>query len=105
MLARMLRTLHTTPLRSYLDGLPRGEAAKLATRLGISSIYLLQLAARQKQAVTRVAREPSPELCVRIEEETGGAVTRQDMRPADWHRIWPELRATPAAPESATAAA
>lgn len=26
-----------------------------------------------------------------IERFTGGAVTRQQMRPADWADIWPEL--------------
>ena len=36
-------------------------------------------------------RKPSPENCVSIEVATGGQVTRQDLRPDDWHRIWPEL--------------
>jgi DNA-binding transcriptional regulator YdaS (Cro superfamily) len=38
-------------------------------------------------------RVPSPENCVVIERATGGVVTRQDLRPADWERIWPELSA------------
>lgn len=29
--------------------------------------------------------------CVQIEEATGGAVTRRDLRPDDWREIWPEL--------------
>jgi DNA-binding transcriptional regulator YdaS (Cro superfamily) len=29
--------------------------------------------------------------CVVIERETKGAVTRKDLRPDDWHLIWPEL--------------
>jgi len=29
-------------------------------------------------------------LCVRIERETGGEVTRKDLR-SDWREIWPEL--------------
>ena len=29
--------------------------------------------------------------CVLIEQRTGGAVTRQEIRPRDWHLIWPEL--------------
>lgn len=37
------------------------------------------------------------EWCARIEIATNGAVTRRDLRPTDWMRIWPEL-ATPAAP-------
>lgn len=36
-------------------------------------------------------RQPSPESCVAIEQATKGAVTRQDLRPDDWPRIWPEL--------------
>ena len=36
-------------------------------------------------------RIPSPENCVAIERATSGAVTRRDLRPDDWHRIWPEL--------------
>ena len=33
----------------------------------------------------------SPELAVSIERESGGAVKRQELRPDDWTRIWPEL--------------
>lgn len=29
--------------------------------------------------------------CVPIERAVGGAVTRRDLRPADFHLIWPEL--------------
>lgn len=29
--------------------------------------------------------------CVQIEQATGGAVTRRDLRPDDWAEIWPEL--------------
>lgn len=29
--------------------------------------------------------------CIDIETATNGAVTRQHLRPDDWHRIWPEL--------------
>lgn len=32
-------------------------------------------------------------LAVSIERESGGAVTRQELRPNDWASIWPELRA------------
>jgi DNA-binding transcriptional regulator YdaS (Cro superfamily) len=36
---------------------------------------------------TRVA----PEHCVVIERETGGEVTRKQLRPDDWWNFWPEL--------------
>jgi DNA-binding transcriptional regulator YdaS (Cro superfamily) len=32
-----------------------------------------------------------PEHCAAIEQATGGKVTRRDLRPEDWARIWPEL--------------
>lgn len=31
------------------------------------------------------------EHCAAIEQATGGKVTRRDLRPDDWQRIWPEL--------------
>ncbi len=31
------------------------------------------------------------EHCAAIESATEGAVTRRELRPDDWHRIWPEL--------------
>jgi DNA-binding transcriptional regulator YdaS (Cro superfamily) len=36
-------------------------------------------------------RRPSPENCVSLEQATGGVVTRRDLRPDDWQKIWPEL--------------
>jgi DNA-binding transcriptional regulator YdaS (Cro superfamily) len=36
-------------------------------------------------------RRPSPENCVSLEKATDGLVTRQDLRPDDWKKIWPEL--------------
>jgi DNA-binding transcriptional regulator YdaS (Cro superfamily) len=32
-----------------------------------------------------------PEYCALIEKATGAAVTRKDLRPLDWQKIWPEL--------------
>ena len=40
-------------------------------------------------------RPPAPELCVLLERESKGAVTRREMRPDDWQRIWPELAELP----------
>lgn len=49
-------------------------------------------------------RAPSPENCVAIEQATAGAVSRRELRPDDWHRIWPEL-VTPEHPAPEQAAA
>lgn len=39
--------------------------------------------------------------CVAIEQMTNGLVTRQELRPDDWHLIWPELAAQSASEASA----
>lgn len=36
-------------------------------------------------------RQPDPANAVLIERATDGLVTRKDLRPNDWHLIWPEL--------------
>lgn len=40
-------------------------------------------------------RKPGPLYCVAIERATNGVVTRQSLRPDDWHLIWPELVSLP----------
>lgn len=44
------------------------------------------------------SRRPGPAHCVSIERATDGAVTRRDLRPDDWHLIWPELAEAATAP-------
>lgn len=36
-------------------------------------------------------KHPNPATCVLIEKNSAGAVRRWDLRPDDWHLIWPEL--------------
>ena len=72
-------------LKNYIDSLERGKAKELAASLGISSSYLSQMASG-KTAI-------SPSRCVEIEMATGGCVSRKDLRPYDWLKIWPELKA------------
>ena len=38
------------------------------------------------------------ETCVLIEHNSAGRVRRWHLRPADWHRIWPELIGAQGAP-------
>lgn len=75
-------------LRSYLDSLPRGGVTTFAGRCGISTVYLSQISTKQD------GREPSPALCVVIERESAGVVTRPELRD-DWASIWPELAKKP----------
>lgn len=36
-------------------------------------------------------RKLAAEYCASIEQATNGEVTRRDLRPDDWHLVWPEL--------------
>lgn len=69
-------------LKTYISS-ERGRAAALAARLGVSPSYLSQMANGQSPI--------SPERCVEIWRATNGEVTRPELRPDDWERIWPEL--------------
>lgn len=68
-------------LHSYLT--TTETAAALAARLDVSP----GLVSQWRSGATAV----TPERCIEIEHATGGAVTRRELRPGDWHRIWPEL--------------
>jgi DNA-binding transcriptional regulator YdaS (Cro superfamily) len=60
-----------------------GGRNALARLIGVSPSYVSQLIAGDR---------PIPvERCPEIERATSGAVTRRDLRPDDWHLIWPEL--------------
>lgn len=76
-------------LREYLSG-RRGMAAELAEAVGESPAFISQVA---------TSRRPCPAaLAVSIEAASAGAVRRWDLRPDDWHRIWPELVGADGAP-------
>lgn len=64
---------------------------QIAARLSIDEQYLYQIFSGR--------REGSPELCVAIERATDGAVMRWDLRPNDWHLIWPEITLRDDAPD------
>lgn len=70
-------------LKTYISNSPRGTASGLARALSISPSYLSQMASGLAPI--------SPERSVAIERATGGAVSRRELRPEDWQRIWPEM--------------
>lgn len=70
------------PIKSACDWF--GGVTAFAKELGISP-QLAHSWAIKRQAVPIIR-------CVEIEELTGGMVTRKQLRPDDWHLIWPELR-------------
>lgn len=58
-----------------------GSRALMAGRLGVTAAAIGNWK----------ARSIPPIKCAQIERMTTGAVTRRDLRPDDWHEIWPEL--------------
>jgi len=60
-----------------------GSPSRLAELLGVTPAAISEW--------TSGRRPVSVRRCVQIESITGGAVTRQELRPDDWPRIWPEL--------------
>ncbi|EPT5086554.1 transcriptional regulator [Salmonella enterica subsp. enterica] len=67
-------------LKSYYDGLPRGERFKLARYLGVPPAYLSQMASGYVKV--------PPSRALSIEEATNGLVTRKDLLPDDWKKYW-----------------
>jgi DNA-binding transcriptional regulator YdaS (Cro superfamily) len=70
-------------LKTYITSGERGIAKSLAATLGVSPSYLSQMASGHAPI--------SPERAVQIEEATQKAVSRKDLYPDNWERIWPEL--------------
>lgn len=70
-------------LNEYLRNASAKSAADVAREVGVSPSVVYQW---------RAGIRPVPvERCAVVERATDGAVTRRDMRPSDWHLIWPEL--------------
>ena len=77
-------------LSDYLKLLDMPARAALADASGTSYLHLRNIAFSGKSC--------GAVLAVGIEAATAGAVRRWDLRPDDWHRIWPELIGTDGAP-------
>lgn len=74
-------------LKTWVEA-ERGRALTLSKDIDVPPSFVSKMVAGSKAVPV--------ERCVPIERATGGAVTRQDLRPDDWQDIWPEL----AAPEN-----
>lgn len=59
-----------------------GGITALASAIGV---------AQSAPSMWRTRDSVPPLHCAAIESATGGSVTRRDLRPDDWWRIWPEL--------------
>ena len=83
-------TLAAVILSDYLKKLDMSARTVLAAQAGTSYLHLRNIAFSGKSC--------GAVLAVAIEVATAGDVRRWDLRPDDWHRIWPELIGTDGAP-------
>jgi DNA-binding transcriptional regulator YdaS (Cro superfamily) len=67
------------------------DRQRLAEKVGVDPASLYQ-------ALTGKGYGFSPTKCVVIERQTEGELRRWDLRPKDWHLIWPELIGAEGAP-------
>ena len=81
-------------LDEYLSAAGSMTVAQLRERIGVKS----DMQIRQWRH-GYADRQPSPEFAAAIELATEGKVRRWDLRPKDWHRIWPELINVKGAPD------
>lgn len=70
-------------LLAYLNSLSKEDRLAFATACGTSEGYMRKAASCGQLLGIAV--------CVAVERESNGQVTRQDLRPADWRANWPEL--------------
>lgn len=72
----------------------RGRQAALAKHLGVSPPNVVAWTSGEK---------PIPMIhAAGIEIFTGGAITRRDLFPDTWHKVWPELATTSASQSTST---
>jgi DNA-binding transcriptional regulator YdaS (Cro superfamily) len=70
-------------LIEYMKSQPRGALSKLSKTIGAHIPDVSRWVSGDR---------PVPlERCKAIEAATGGKVTCRDLRPYDWHLIWPDL--------------
>ncbi len=70
-------------LNEYLQKRPRGELLRISRAIGAHAPDVSRWSSGDRPIpVNKV---------VAIEQATNGEVTRKDLRPDDWERIWPEL--------------
>lgn len=73
-------------LKTYFFGLTPEERSKFALDVGTTPKHLTNVAYGYKPL--------NPAVCSAIEKATRKKVTRRELRPNDFHLIWPDLAKT-----------
>ena len=79
-------------LKRYMASLSPKQKRAFAESCGTTINYL--------RKVMSTGSVIGPEICVQIEIQSGGAVSRQSLNPENWQRIWPELKGTESTTEN-----
>ncbi|MGS4272719.1 Cro/Cl family transcriptional regulator [Serratia marcescens] len=70
-------------LRAYLNALQLDKKREFASKCETSLEYLRKAISKKQKL--------GAALSVSIEINSGGSVSRKDLHPYDWEKIWPEL--------------
>lgn len=71
-------------LLAYLNSLSPADREAFAVKCGTTVGYIRRACSGGLALKAQT--------CVLIERESGGAVSRKDLRPNDWLETWPELQ-------------
>lgn len=71
-------------LKKYMAGLSPREKADFAERCGTTLPYLRKVMSTNSAI--------GPEISTQLEIHSGGVVSRKELNPQNWERIWPELK-------------
>lgn len=71
-------------LKKYMAGLTPNQKKAFAESCGTTINYL--------RKVMSTGAVIGPEICVQIEIQSQGAVSRKSLNPNNWEKIWPELK-------------
>lgn len=70
-------------LKPYISNMPEPDRELFAKKCGTTLGHMRNVMYRYKPC--------APELAVAIWKESNGAVTREELRPDDFWRFWPDL--------------
>ncbi len=73
-------------LKLYLNKKTPQEQEKFASSCGTSVGYMRKIICSNGGLLFGAS------LARQIEEKSNGEISRKDLRPNDWHKIWPELK-------------
>ena len=74
-------------LKKYMASLSPKEKIVFAELCGTTLPYLRKVMSTNSSI--------GPEICAQLEIHSGGAISRKELNPQNWARIWPELSHEP----------